>query len=462
MKKKIFALAVLLAIATSFQGCNLDRPVDNPPVEDMLKSTMPQVQYLLGFWTGSDMARYQLVWMQQKGGIRGSHLQVDRYNMNPSYLDGVWKYFYYNLYLNIQNMITQSNEIEAPAYRGISRVMMAYSLGFMTDTWGDVPYDYGLSYFSNIYPQYDEQNQVYIYIFDLLQAGINDLNQAIAGTGAVPDGEADWIYQGDLDKWRRAAYVIRMRHLLRMANITGDYESILAGTPGNTFTGIQDDMLFYFDPSANLVNPHYVYDTQIRNTRAGKFIVDKLKETNDPRLPVYIKKNDDDEYVGTAAGQGLVGASFLGLTIAAAGAPVPLITYTEQKFIEAEVYYRNQLHELADQAFEEAVKSSLVFHNVSDPEWEAEHAEIENVSLEQIINAKYVALFLQPEVWSDYRRTGYPQLTPYNAEENEEAEIPRRFVYPQEEQIFNSTNVPEGIDIYTRMWWDGGADEMQP
>ncbi len=29
---------------------------------------------------------------------------------------------------------------------------------------------------------------------------------------------------------------------------------------------------------------------------------------------------------------------------------------------------------------------------------------------ETIITQKYIALFLQPEVWNDYRRTGYPAI----------------------------------------------------
>ncbi|HSV75935.1 MAG TPA: SusD/RagB family nutrient-binding outer membrane lipoprotein, partial [Bacteroidales bacterium] len=62
-----------------------------------------------------------------------------------------------------------------------------------------------------------------------------------------------------------------------------------------------------------------------------------------------------------------------------------------------------------------------------------------------------VALFLQPEVWSDFRRTGFPQLTPFNPAENT---IPRRMLYPQNELNNNPDKVPQNITIFSRVWWD--------
>jgi hypothetical protein len=79
-----------------------------------------------------------------------------------------------------------------------------------------------------------------------------------------------------------------------------------------------------------------------------------------------------------------------------------------------------------------------------------------NITLKQIIMQKYVALFCNPETWTDWRRTGYPTLTPVTG-----TQIPRRFPYPQSERQFNLQNlnaaVPNHADpnfIYTRIWWD--------
>lgn len=454
VNRKFTLLLFVFITGITLSGCDLSVEDDNPTPEEQLKNTLPQVQYHISYWTGSDIARYQLIWMQQQAGIRGSHLQVDKYNMSHSYLDTQWAFFYNNVFLGCQNMMVLADEANSPAYRGISRILQAYSLGFMTDTWGDVPYQYGLSYFSGIVPPtYDPQNEIYVSIIDLLLRGIDDLTNAMNEEGLKPTAEDDIIYQGDLLKWRRAANVMQMRYLLRMANVSGEYGTIAAlAESSHVFNGVMDDMIFNFDASLGINNPHFYNDNTVKNTRMGKFIVDKLTETNDPRLPVYVKKNSSNVYLGTSPGEGLVNASFIGSQLASASSPLPLITYTEQKFIEAEVSYRLQQYALADQAFEQAVKSSLLYHNVTDAQWEAVHAEVENVSLEQIINAKYIALFLHAEVWSDYRRTGFPQLIPY--QESAITEIPRHFVYPSDEILNNVNNVPDNIDIYSRMWWD--------
>lgn len=454
MKNTVSRWLLILILGISFSACDLSVDTEVTPPEDKLKAALPQIQYYTAYWAGSDLTRYQLIWMQQQAGFRGSHLQVDKYNMNPSYLDAQWNFFYNNIYFACQNTITTGIDADAPAYSGISRIMQAVSLGLMTDTWGAIPYYYAMGYFSGgFYPQYDTQEEIYQYIMQLLESGINDLNSALAGSAITPGPDEDLIYQGDLEKWRRAANVLQMRYYLRLANLTGGYESIAFMAQGmETFRGPQDDMTFYFDPAFNLENPHYYHDTSIRNARIGKFFVDKLKETSDPRLPVFVEANDEGQFVGSAPGEGLATASFIGPGLASQHSELPLITYTEQKFIEAELYSRMMLQGQADQAFEEAVKSSLTVHGVSDPQWEAIHAEVENVTLEQIINAKYIALALQPEVWTDFRRTGFPQLTPYEGVER--TEIPRRFIYPSNELNMNEGNVPANVTIYTSVWWD--------
>ena len=244
--------------------------------------------------------------------------------------------------------------------------------------------------------------------------------------------------------------------MLRIAHQANNYDLMTPYlTPTTLLSGNQDDMGYVFHGSQ--VNPYYFYDHTVRNTRMGKYFVDGLIASGDPRLQVFVRSStQNNQYFGSAPAEANFNASFIGTTIAAEKAPVYLITFVEQKFIEAEIYWRTGQQSLADLAFEQAVKASLQKHNVSNPEWESEHAEIENVTLEQIISEKYVALFLNPEVWSDYRRTGFPQITPYEIPTEEEIthQIPRRFLYPTSEVNYNSQHMPADVTIFTRMWWD--------
>lgn len=84
--------------------------------------------------------------------------------------------------------------------------------------------------------------------------------------------------------------------------------------------------------------------------------------------------------------------------------------------------------------------------------------------MEQIQTQKWVILFLEDEyeIFSNWRRTGYPNLTPTNYPGNlTGGKIPTRFVVPDSELILNSDNFYEARDrqggintLSSVVWWD--------
>jgi len=71
--------------------------------------------------------------------------------------------------------------------------------------------------------------------------------------------------------------------------------------------------------------------------------------------------------------------------------------------------------------------------------------------LNDIMTQKYIANFLNPEVWTDWRRTGLPALTPNpNAALSQ---IPRSLLYPSGEVRYNS-NTPANTGLLRRVYWD--------
>jgi hypothetical protein len=66
------------------------------------------------------------------------------------------------------------------------------------------------------------------------------------------------------------------------------------------------------------------------------------------------------------------------------------------------------------------------------------------------------------EAWSDWRRTGYPVLTPSNYPGNATGgTIPVRLVIPSAEASGNpnyaaTATMPDKMT--TKVWWDGGAE----
>ena len=65
------------------------------------------------------------------------------------------------------------------------------------------------------------------------------------------------------------------------------------------------------------------------------------------------------------------------------------------------------------------------------------------------------------EAWSDWRRTGYPQLVPINYPGNQTGgKIPQRVVYPPGE-VGGNPNFAGGAsanDLTTKVWWAGGPE----
>jgi len=71
---------------------------------------------------------------------------------------------------------------------------------------------------------------------------------------------------------------------------------------------------------------------------------------------------------------------------------------------------------------------------------------VSSPSLQEIIEQKFVADYLKPESFVDYRRTGFPVLTPVNSRG-----IPDRYPYATSEVLYNK-NTPK-TTLYTKMWW---------
>ncbi len=83
----------------------------------------------------------------------------------------------------------------------------------------------------------------------------------------------------------------------------------------------------------------------------------------------------------------------------------------------------------------------------------------EAVAFEQIYNQKWLSLYCQGvEAWTEYRRTGYPVLSP--AIDGRYDEVPSRYTYPSSESTLNGTNYSaavanQGADLLTtKLWWN--------
>ncbi|MFZ9814476.1 MAG: SusD/RagB family nutrient-binding outer membrane lipoprotein, partial [Candidatus Kapaibacteriota bacterium] len=110
----------------------------------------------------------------------------------------------------------------------------------------------------------------------------------------------------------------------------------------------------------------------------------------------------------------------------------------------------------AKQSYTNGIKASMALAGVSDAEvttylGRADVMPSTALTLKHVMEQKFLAMYTQPETFSDWRRTGIPALT---APTGAVSSTPRRFLYPLSERLYNSANYPTGVTTGTRIFWD--------
>lgn len=455
---KITAIAGLILLMFVFGACKkwLDPEYNkdpNKPSDVSINLLLPGTQVGLGYAVGGDLKYAASMWMQQLAGGANQPLAYDQYNFTQSDVDNAWKWGMYSGPMVDLNVIIQKADAQGcPWYRGMARVLMAYSIGCVTDLWNDVPYSEAFQGDANLTPKYDTQEQIYASINTLLDGAIADFAQPASANVLFPGGD-DFIYGGDVDRWIRAAWTLKARYALHLSKRQGAaaYNNVLTYI-ANGLTSSSEDFEVYFGNPSNENNPMYqfMFTDRPGDIVVGAFLVDTMIATSDPRLPMLVDTTGGA--VGSHAGEGEA-ASAPGPFWASPNSAVPFISFVELKFMEAEARLQTSDPAGAATAFNDAVKASLAKMGVSDPAWEAIYANetAGTITLEKIIMQKYIALCYQLEVYNDYRRTGFPNLTP--AVKGVVGQIPRRYPYPTSERLYNGSNMPS-VTILDKVWWD--------
>ncbi|MBI9062457.1 MAG: SusD/RagB family nutrient-binding outer membrane lipoprotein [Marinilabiliaceae bacterium] len=471
MKNKINILLILVALGLSSCDSWIDPDMNidpNQPLEATPALVLPAAQAGIAYAAGGELSRYTGYWVQHITGIALHARRHETYGTTEADVENLWKFYTYGGQLmDLRNLIDQATEQGSPHFSGVGKVLMAYKLGVTTDMWGDIPYrDAFFGDEGNYTAKYQTQQEIYTDLFGLLSEAIAELEAAESLES--PSSDDDLIYLGDLEKWKKAAYALRARFSIHLSKVNGNaaYTDALNAIP-NAFESNADNMSFQFGKVAVEESPLYQYLDQREGYigGVGKYLVDLLKngdedgvgEDADPRLAVYADTIPGGTYEGFLPGASSAGASEIGEFFAKADALVNFITYAEVKFIEAEAHLEKAASDpvKAAEAYNAGVIASLAQVGATDADWEAKFAveTAATITLEKIMKGKYIATFLQDETFSDWRR--HTVLFDLDlAEGAKTTEIPRRFPYPQSEREYNVDNMPGGLTLTDRNWWD--------
>lgn len=371
--------------------------------------------------------------VQHFEGLDAQQVAYGQYNITESDIDDLWDFGLYGAgAMRDCHVIMKDNTDEVAA---LSRLYMAVNLGLATSIWGDVPYKEAFLGDENRNPAYDKQQDVYASIQALLTKAINDKVKdgigAFAGAGGV----------GGID-WEKTAHALKARYFI---HLTSKDASAAQSALDNAKlalenTGQQADFI-YSSPAQN-ANPLALFDNDRPSTMGFSTSLNTMM-SGDPRLSLYT--TDGETFAGV---KGLFWGQF--------ESPTPLISYWEVKFIEAEAILRtNGTDADALSALKDAVKANMLYVGVEEADANTYTGTLTlsgtlDDKIETVINEKYKSLYGNApiEAWVDYRRTGYPNLTPNpnaKADLNPSKIIPRRFLYPISERTTNKDKYESAI-----------------
>lgn len=445
------SLVFILSLSSCEMWIDTDLNVDpDSPADVPMNLLLPAVEQNLGYLlAGNDLVRTTSIWMQHFDGVDRQSLTEARYQLQPSDVNNLWSSVYTELFMNGKVLVNKGEELGSPYNAGVGKVMIAYTLGKMTDVFGDMPFREGFRGNENILtPAFDSQQQLYDTLFAILDDAIADLSAASDPIGIG----GDVIYGGSAAKWKKAAYAIKARHLLQLSEVNGNaaYTAALTAV-ANGFSSNADDMMVPWEEANH--NPIFQFMEQRGDIRMGATLVNMMKANNDPRLPYYAEEDGEGEYTGSDPGSENDAASLPGSYVAGALAPSNMITYAEQKFIEAEANLALGQTVPAQAAFEAAVAASVLkVTGNANTGWLNANIVGVPVTKELILTQKYIASFGSSQAYADYRRTGYPAAIPLPDEAILSA-MPVRYPYAQDEITYNGENVPS-VTLSTKLWWD--------
>ena len=425
----------------------------------------------------------------------------DKYIYIGSYSAAMWDRYYPNIARNMEDLLVQTSEDpEMSNMHHIAQIVRVIMYHRLTDLYGDIPYsEAGRGFIEGTtQPKYDAQSSIYPDMLARLEAAAGALN------GSSPSfGSGDLIYQGDVDKWKKLANSLMLRLGMRLTKVDpGAAQSwVQKAIAGGTMTSNADIAYVpHNDPSGwrNGNGSVFLVDG---SPRLSEFFVNWMVSHNDPRLYVYgTLQPGTSEPIGMPNGKITGGADpDNGIENDASWVPCPdgvsencgmnrymvpntvmkgqddpmfFMTYAEVELLKAEAAARGWHSGDAGAHYANGVRAAMEYLSMYGPDAAIDGADIDAYlaanpydpanGMRQIGEQIWAAVLLNEyEAFANWRRTGYPELTPVNYPGNVTGgTIPRRLRYREGEAVANPENYSAALsaqgpdEFTTRMWWD--------
>jgi len=511
---KIFFLVgaslMFAACTKKFEELNTDpngaSAANYPPVYNLTKS---QLEYTGNSDFSYEVWRVNIIYcgMFTQHLANASWYAGDKYMQNDACANAYFDVAYKDQVKYVVDLLALTKD--KPNYKNlyqIARIMKVMIFHRITDLYGEIPYtEAGLGFYGRIFtPKYDKQQSIYL---DMLKE-LDEAGTALDVSADKP-GTGDLIYgatAAPAAQWKKLANSLMIRLGMRLTKVDPAAAKtwVEKGYAKGPMTSNADNALVKHDATGgrqtvNLNSNILGDDGEWKACKNGEVylsrtFVNYLKTNNDPRLqylsrvrssgstvpalqiglPNGYDQNGGATDVSTAPGfpGNISNYSTIRSDIFLTNAgPTVLATYGQQELLLAEAakrgwsvgagaatHYNNGVTAAMEQFVQ--YNASAAIAGVDITAYLTAHPYAD--SYDQINSQYRLASFLDwYETWSNWRRSGYPALTPVNYVGNATGgQIPRRMLYPSSEASANGTNYDAAISsqgtntFMTRVWWD--------
>jgi hypothetical protein len=435
---------------------NHNAPPYVPPVD-----LLPVVEIGIAYTQGGDVSRYTSMLTQQTAGVSRQSAGYYTYIFTSQDFDTPWGNLYTSSMENCKNYMNVSDAAGYNGHSGIARLLMAYCLQMTVDCWGNVPYSQAFMGVNNLNPVYDQASSVYSVIAQLVNDGIGFMNKDSLNAVSLQPGAEDFIYGGNPASWIQFGHSILARLYIHQSKNNPAMAASALAQANMGISSSANNAQVFFSNTGTGNGPWYQFNTQRDDINFAFYSYPQqttfgalLTSTNDPRYGFLIDSTGE-----LTTGIGL--APYYGN----ANSPVEFITYEEMQFIVAEATLRNGgSGATAQAAYTNAITANMTKLGVGGSAIASYLTTYGNITgastanaLDSVGNQEYIALYLNPEAFTTWRRIGYPVLTPPSGSQGASNGIPRRFLYPQTEYSYNgsSVNAQGTVTLWApKLFWD--------
>jgi hypothetical protein len=475
-KNNIFHLTAV-AILLVLTGCEkkIDEAFANPnasvrvPVETLLPG-------IIGNFVGSSAAaggaygtandglyigRYVQFWGTNSAG--NQYDQMGGATGASDILGSVWAMHYFGMGENLNKMVKWGIEEEKWDYVGVGYAIRAWSWLQLTNMYGEVILKESFRPDQLVF-KYDNQDEVYDSVRAIAHRAIAYLEKTggQASQANLAKGDA-YFYNGDINKWKKFTYSILARSFNHLTNKSiYNADSVIRyaqlGINSNADNATAKFANTGITGTSNFYGP---FRNNVGTLRQSEYIANLMNGLNsrfsgaaDPRAWYILRENTNKTIRGIKLNKGSSGLaandqprSFWGQPFGTAtaptsdancryifknGAPFPIITASEIKFMLAEAYLRKGDAVAARTAYSEGISlnidmltseygAGVLGDKVITPAAKAAFLanptivpDAGTLSLSHILLQKYIALygFGMMETWVDMRRFHYVDQDP--------------------------------------------------